>query len=263
MAGLAQADVAPIPRTSVRNAVYSRVVASDVIGIALTGAVGVAGILSTHLLARSQRKVDAVRVRQERHDRYRFSEHQLRTTIYADYVAELRSLTHSARLRLATVPGLRQRGVDDIAARARQDSLELARDDDTRSMLASLADMLERNGDLRREIQTRLEQNMPPPIDTVPIARRLAELEARISLVGHVDMVDAARRARDAAIAFMMGLEASELTDFETPPPLDELEEAMARLEEAAIYELRLTPYGERQSLAELRAAASQAAVPE
>lgn len=225
---------------------------SQVVGIALTAVVGIAGILSTHLLARSQRKGEAARQRSERLDRYTFAEFEARSTLYADFIAELRSLATAVRLRVKVAGAFRRNWGDGLAEKARRDS---AKPENAliAEKLTQFADALDLDPTLATRMARERDGGMPPAVDTMPIVRRLTELAARIGILGGEDAAKSARSAEAAAIAAMLRLEALEAADFDKDLPLDELERAITAMEEAAIYELRLLPFGERTSLDDLR----------
>lgn len=138
------------------------------VAVAVTAAVGIAGIASTHLLARAQRKTDVERVRSERADRYRFAAHEAQSALYADYLAELRLLLLMTQLRVKFVASLRQ----VLAAAVEDERLDL--DESARQGIVNAGD------DLLSDENWARESDVPPRLDTVATIRRLTELEARI-----------------------------------------------------------------------------------
>lgn len=225
---------------------------SQVIGIALTATVGIAGILSTHLLARSQRKGDAVRQKAERIDRYAFAEFEARSVLYADFLSELRSFEVLVRLRVGVAGNFRRMWGEGLADKART-SASTADDPDFAKVLTDFADALDHDPKLAARMARAREANLPPAVDSMPIIRRVTELAARIGILGGGDAAQAARKAENSAVATMLKLEALERRDFDSDLPLDDLQEAITAMEEAAIYELRLLPFGEKMSLDDLR----------
>lgn len=216
---------------------------SQTIGIGITALVGIAGILSTHLLARAQRKSEASRLASEREDRYRFVEHDARAALCADFLAELKTLIVGARLRTTVTGSYRRRWHAGLAEKAREDA-DKRPDSGISEELRAFADALDKDPTLGVRMARQREDGLPPALDTMHIVRRLTELAARIGIVSGTDLKEAADHALAAAIAALLRLEAHESRDFEGEFSLQALEESVSRVEEAAIFELRLAPFG-------------------
>lgn len=181
------------------------------VGIALTALVGVAGILSTHLLARSQRKGESERVESERRGRYRFAEYQTRLTLYADYLAALRSLVIEIRLRTAVTGAYRRKWAEELASRACLAS-DGADDATLRELFAELANALESDPARAMRFATTGDDDLPPAIEPMPVIRRITELGARIGVVSGKEMAEAALGAERLAVSTLLRLQAEELT---------------------------------------------------
>lgn len=227
----------------------------DMPGIIATALVGVAGILSTHLLARSQRKAEATRVERERSERYRFAEYQTASALCADYLAELQAVRVAMKLRITVTGAHRRSYIDGLSDKARRDADE-STDSNFAEHLRSFANRVDDDPRWAMELAKSREADHPPAIDTVATVRRLTDLSARIAVVGGSDLAAAAKDAQRIITALLLRLQALELTDFDRELPLDELDTAILRVEEAAIYQLRLLPHGEKATLDELRAQA-------
>lgn len=225
----------------------------QLVGIAITAIVGIAGILSTHLLARAQRKGEQERLKAERRDRYRFTEFETQSKLYADLVAELRTLLVAIQLRIRVTGQYRRKWVDGrLAEKARNDAAVMG-DTDLARQLNEFADHLDSDPSFAFRMAREQEGDLPPAIDTMSVIRRVTELGARIQIVGGSHGTAAARSAERAVSVTLLSLQATDLRDFRDEISLEELEQAIDTLEEAAIYELRLLPYGEKKSLEELR----------
>jgi hypothetical protein len=234
---------------------------SQTLGIVLTAILGLAGILSTHLLARLQRTSEMDRIRTERRDRYRFAEYELRSTLYADFLAEIRTLLTLIRLRSGVTGTFHRKWSEELARRARTaaESMNDPKFEETRQYLSSLAQQLDGNSALGKKFSTTGDSDLPPAVEPMPTIRRVTELAARIRLVGGADMAREAAQAEGVAIAALMRLAAQELRDSIDAFSTEDLERALVSAEEAAIYELRLLPFGEKLGLDELRRSAQRA----
>ncbi|MFC4244357.1 hypothetical protein ACFOYW_13335 [Gryllotalpicola reticulitermitis] len=228
----------------------------QLVGIGITALVGIAGILSTHLLARGQRKGEQERVNAERRERYRFAQYEAKSKLYADLAAELRTLLLSIRLRVQVSGRFRQRWPIGLAAKARADAATSV-DPVFAKQLNEFADKLDSDPLLGPSLARQRDRGFPAPVDSTAVLRRVSELGARIGILGTGDGARAVRMAESAVTAALLHLEASELSDLSDDVPLDALEAAVAAVEAAAIYELRLLPHGEKKSLAELRGLAA------
>lgn len=223
----------------------------------MTGALGALGILSTYLLARTQRVSDRDRLKTERRDRYRFAEHEKRAELYGDYIAELRSLRIAMHMRVSVTGAYFRKLGAGFAETVREEVGTVADDDpDLRDTYMAIAKMLDADASLGPRIARRTTAGMPPAVDTVSAIARITQLSARIRIVGGADMVRAADTAEGVAIAALIRVAALEAEDLQGTLDLEPLAGAIHALEEASVYELRLLPYGERRPLGDLRAEA-------
>lgn len=226
-------------------------------GIGITAALGIAGLLSTHWMVHSQRKADRQKVADERRAQYRLDEHNRRAQLYADYLAELRSTVLAARLRNEMHAnfwhGIESGILADIRTAARKS------EGSEKVRLEALAEVVEKHPDLiRKAAQSR--DDFAPSLNVFVTSQKLTILHARISLVAGADMSKAANKALGRALHVLSDLASSEYEKDGRRVEFDALNEAIDGVEIAGIYELRLRPYGETQSLGKLQTAARREA---
>lgn len=228
----------------------------DVIGIALTSLVGIAGILSTHLLARSQRTSDNKRWTAERRDRYDFTRYETVASICAEFVGLLSGIEASAKIRQMVRHSTYERILNGLPEKIREQAAA-TKDSNLAPALSAFAEQLDAYPDLAQNLAQNAaegldESTVPPPIVAPPIIQRLAELAARLQILGGNDLAEAAERAQAIASATMLRLTANEVEKLNTSVDLEPLKNTIGHFVSAAIYETRLQPHGEKMTFQDL-----------
>lgn len=215
----------------------------DVVGIALTALVGVAGILSTHLLARQQRSSERVRFEKERRESYRFARFETQAALCAEFMGELRTLEVAIWMR-DKLTGETRRTFREVLVEIKR------RTEPTTPELAENMRALDEQ--IKGALPLPSEDRLPPRVEEAPAIRRIAELAARLQVVGGQIVADAAKGAELAAIATLMDLGSSKLADLAEPLSLEDLRRSIRQFEIASLYELRMVPDGYQGSFADL-----------
>lgn len=227
---------------------------SETVAVVGTATVGIAGIAATYLTGRAQRKADERRVARERRDRYRYAEYERRSNIYADFLATLQSVHTQVSLQNRIDSRFRNTWAQGLPDKLRADAEKFG--EPTSTQMRDLADALERDPELGPKLAADRPRLGPRfDVDVVEMTQTIVALEARISVIASHEMAVAAWDARSAATALLLRVSADRLVANadSVEEGLASLVEATGRVGEAAIYELRLQPFGERSSLADLR----------
>lgn len=219
----------------------------NVIGIAITALLGIAGIASTHLLARSQRAADDNRLRAERNERYRFARHETVARLSGELVGELRALESVTFIR-STVSASVARKLRDIPDIAREDAKK-ATDLKFAEMLLNFAEKMDSDPEasdkfVRESLEKSRDANAQPPIpDTTAFLTKLSDLSAQLQIQGGSHVARAAERAYAAASATLFKLQAIEIGAYRESLDLEILTNAIEDFIAAAIVELRIKPH--------------------
>lgn len=219
----------------------------NVIGIAITALLGIAGIASTHLLARSQRAADDKRLRTERKERYRFARYETVAQLCGEFVGELRALESKATLR-ALIASSIARELRAIPAQAKEDA-ETVTDPKLAEHLRAFAQRFDSDPSAADDYVSKRLKNphdpniMPPLPETTVIITRLSDLSAQLQIQGGSAIATAAERARAAASATLFQLELLESRGYNEPLDTERLTLAIKEFISAAIFELRIKPH--------------------
>lgn len=227
----------------------------DVLGISLTALVGIAGIVSTHLLARSQRSSDTQRWIAERGERYNFARYEAVAAVCAEFVGELTRFEMSANLRQGLAGGIKNRIRTRMPEMLREKA-EITEDAEVARELRARADQFDSDPDMALS-RARGEGDgedfaLPPRVEGLPVIQRLAELSARLQILGGNEIASAASDAQIIASGVALRLMSSEADGLKEPVELESLQTAIDRFITAAVYETQLEPHGGGKSLKEL-----------
>lgn len=229
----------------------------EVLGMMTTAVVGIVGIMSTHLLARSQRKADHVRAERDRKQQLISKRHEAELGLCSEFLAELRMLEVALRLRMGVTLRFRQGMVQLLTDPRLVGALEEKSKDKAEAFRAFVA-QIEGNPAMVHELIGPHEGNLPKAIDPDVAVRRLVDLSTRLQVVGGSDVSAAASHAEKAAVVAILKVQAEDTAATGEEVELDELVAAIDQLAEASLFELRLVPFGERRNLADLQALAAK-----